>query len=81
MAAKVTTANTYTDAELVAIYRDHVAQKTIHGESYQNPNGSQFTDVSLVDAMKLLAYYEDRVERLAKDSQGIATNYARLVRS
>ena len=75
MAAKITTANTYTDAELLALWREADAQITISGQSYSNAVGT-FTAVDADKIKRAIVYYQDRID----SAQGIVQNLVRLVR-
>jgi len=76
MATKVTTANTYTDAELLALYREGVAQIAATGQSYQIA-GRTYTAASLPALRDTIDWLESRIS----SEQGMATNYVKLVRS
>lgn len=81
MVDKLTTANTYTDAELLALFREALAIVSISGQSYtmQLPGGGQRTWTS-VDASKLAQLVAEWEAKLTSSSNGLATNYVRLVR-
>jgi hypothetical protein len=76
MGAKITTANNYTDAELLALLREGVAQIAATGQSYQIA-GRTYNAASLPAMWDTI----ERLEaRMASESSGLATNYVRLVR-
>lgn len=76
MAAKITTANTYTDAELLALLREGVAQIAATGQSYSIA-GRTYTAANLPSMRDTIDWLESRISAA---SSGIVTNYARLVR-
>lgn len=76
MVTKVTTANTYTDAELLALLREGVALIAATGQSYQI-SGRMYTAANLPSMRDTIDWLEGRI---AAESNGIVTNYARLVR-
>lgn len=76
MVTKVTTANTYTDAELLALFREGVALIAATGQNYQIM-GRTFTAASLPSMWDTIERLETRI---AAAATGLATNYARLVR-
>lgn len=76
MVTKVTTANTYTDAELLALLREGVALIAATGQSYQI-SGRMFTAANLPSMRDTIDWLEGRI---SAESNGIVTNYARLVR-
>lgn len=77
MVTKVTTANTYTDAELLALYREGVALIAVGGQHYQIA-GRIFTAANLPAMWQMIELLENRIS--AASSGPIATNYVRLVR-
>lgn len=76
MAAKITTANTYTDAELLALLREGVAQIAATGKSY-SIGSRTYTAANLNDMRETIDWLESRI---ASASSGLATNLVRLVR-
>jgi hypothetical protein len=76
MVTKVTTANTYTDAELLALLREGVALIAATGQSYQI-SGRMYTAANLPSMRDTIDWLEGRI---SAESSGIVTNYARLVR-
>lgn len=76
MVTKVTTANTYTDAELLALLREGVALIAATGQSYQI-SGRTYTAANLPSMRDMIDWLEGRI---SSESNGIVTNYARLVR-
>lgn len=76
MVTKVTTANTYTDAELLALFREGVALIAATGQSYQI-GGRTYTAANLPTMREMIDWLEGRI---SVEANGIATNYARLVR-
>ena len=77
MVTKVTTANTYTDSELLALFREGVALIAATGQSYQIA-GRMYNAANLPAMRDTIDWLEGRV---TSDSSGLVTNYARLVRS
>jgi hypothetical protein len=77
MVTKVTTANTYSDAELLALFREGVALIAATGQSYQIA-GRTFSAASLPAMWDTIERLEARIS--AASSGPMATNYARLVR-
>lgn len=77
MAEKITTANEYTDAELLALWREADAQITISGQAYSNEIGS-FTAVDAEKIKRAISFYEDRI---SSASEGLAQNLCRLERA
>ena len=76
MVSKVTTANSYSDAELLALFREGVALIAATGQSYQIA-GRMFTASSLPSMRDTIDWLEGRI---STEANGIVTNYARLVR-
>jgi hypothetical protein len=77
MVTKVTTANSYTDAELLALFREGVALIAATGQNYQI--GSRIYNAASLPAMRdMIDWLEGRI---SSESNGIVTNYVRLVRS
>jgi len=76
MVTKVTTANTYTDAELLALLREGVALIAATGQSYQI-SGRMYTAANLPSMRDTIDWLEGRI---SAESNGIVTTYARLVR-
>ena len=77
MVTKVTTANTYSDAELLALFREGVALIAATGQSYQIA-GRTYNAASLPAMRDMIDWLEGRI---SAESNGIVTNYVRLVRS
>lgn len=77
MVAKVTTANTYTDAELLALLREGVALIAATGQSYAI-SGRTYTAANLPAMRETIDWLESRI---ASEDSGLATNYVRLVRT
>ena len=77
MVTKFTTANDYTDSELLALFREGVAAIAATGQSYQIA-GRMYTAASLPAMWKMIEQLETRIS--AATSGPIATNMARLVR-
>ena len=79
MPTKLSTANVYTDAELLALYREAVAIVSVSGQTYTtNINGHETTWTS-ADLDKLWETI-DRLESRINSTVAPATNLARLVR-
>lgn len=76
MVTKVTTANTYTDAELLALLREGVALIAATGQSYQIA-GRMYTAAQLPSMRDTIDWLESRI---AAAESGMVTNYVRLVR-
>ena len=76
MAAKITTANTYTDAELLALWREASAQVTQTGAGYTNAVGT-FTANDADKIQRMIDLYEARI---ASKSSGLVQNFARFQR-
>lgn len=76
MVTKVTTANTYTDAELLALFREGVALIAATGQSYQIA-GRTYTASSLPAMRDTIDWLESRI---SATDYGISSNLARLVR-
>lgn len=76
MVTKVTTANTYTDAELLALLREGVALIAATGQSYQIA-GRTYNAANLPAMRDTIDWLESRISSTAN---GIVTNYAKLVR-
>lgn len=77
MVTKVTTANTYSDAELLALFREGVALIAATGQSYQIA-GRTYNAANLPAMRDMIDWLEGRI---SAESNGIVTNYVRLVRS
>lgn len=77
MVTKVTTANAYTDAELLALFREGVALIAATGQSYVI-QGRTFTAANLPSMRDTIDWLESRI---SLTENGIATNLARRVRS
>lgn len=77
MVTKVTTANSYSDAELLALFREGAALIAATGQSYQVA-GRTFNAASLPVMWDTIERLEARIS--AASSGPIATNLARLVR-
>lgn len=76
MVTKVTTANAYTDAELLALFREGVALIAATGQSYQI--GTRTYSAANLPAMRdMIDWLEGRI---SSEANGMVTNYARLVR-
>lgn len=77
MVTKVTTANTYTDTELLALFREGVALIAATGQAYKI--GTREYNAANLPAMRdMIDWLEGRI---SIESNGIATNYTRLVRT
>jgi hypothetical protein len=76
MVTKVTTANSYSDAELLALFREGVALIAATGQSYQI-SGRTYNAASLPAMRDMIDWLEGRI---SAEANGIVTNYARLVR-
>jgi hypothetical protein len=76
MPTKITTANTYTDAELLALLREGVAQIAATGQSYSIA-GRTYTAAQLPQMRDTIDWLESR---LAAESSGLVNNLVRLVR-
>lgn len=76
MAAKITTENEYSDAELLALWREADAQITISGQSYSNEVGT-FTAVDAAKIKRAIEFYEARI---VSASEGLVQNLCQLVR-
>ena len=72
---KITTANTYSDQELLALWREAEAVVSVSGQSYTNAVGS-FTSANLDQIRKSIVFYESRIE----SSNGLSINIARIKR-
>jgi hypothetical protein len=77
MVTKVTTANSYSDAELLALFREGVALIAATGQSYQI-SGRTYNAASLPSMWDTIERLEARIS--AASSGPMATNYVRLVR-
>lgn len=77
MVTKFTTSNSYTDAELLALFREGVAAIAATGQSYQIA-GRTYTAASLDAMWKMIDNLERRIN--AADSGTLATNYVKVVR-
>lgn len=77
MVTKFTTANDYTDAELLALFREGVAAIAATGQSYQIA-GRMYTAASLPAMFTVMEQLERRID--AASSGTMATNLARIVR-
>lgn len=77
MVTKVTTANTYTDAELLALLREGVALIAATGQSYTIA-GRTYMAANLPAMRETIDWLESRI---SSTENGIVTNLARLVRS
>jgi len=77
MVTKFTTANDYTDAELLALFREGVAAIAATGQSYQIA-GRTYTAASLPHMFTYMEQLERRINAAASGT--MATNYVRLVR-
>jgi hypothetical protein len=76
MVTKVTTANSYSDAELLALFREGVAMIAATGQSYQI-SGRTYNAASLPAMRDMIDWLEGRI---STEANGIVTNYVRLVR-
>jgi hypothetical protein len=76
MVTKVTTANSYTDAELLALFREGVALIAATGQGY-TINGRTYTAANLPAMRDTIDWLETRI---ASSESGLATNLVRLVR-
>jgi hypothetical protein len=76
MVTKVTTANSYSDAELLALFREGVALIAATGQSYQI-SGRTYNAASLPAMRDMIDWLEGRI---SAEVNGIVTNYVRLVR-
>lgn len=77
MVTKVTTANTYTDTELLALFREGVALIAATGQAYKI--GTREYNAANLPAMRdMIDWLEGRI---SIEANGIATNYTRLVRT
>lgn len=77
MVTKVTTANTYTDTELLALFREGVALIAATGQAYKI--GTREYNAANLPAMRdMIDWLEGRI---SIETNGIATNYTRLVRT
>jgi hypothetical protein len=76
MVTKVTTANSYSDAELLALFREGVALIAATGQSYQI-SGRTYNAASLPAMRDMIDWLEGRI---SAEANGIVTNYVRLVR-
>jgi hypothetical protein len=76
MVTKVTTANSYSDADLLALFREGVALIAATGQSYQI-SGRTYNAASLPAMRDMIDWLEGRI---SAEANGIVTNYARLVR-
>ncbi len=76
MVTKVTTANSYSDAELLALFREGVALIAATGQSYQI-SGRTYNAASLPAMRDMIDWLEGRI---SAETEGLVTNYARLVR-
>lgn len=75
MATKYEAADTYTDQEIVDLYRQCLARGAVSGEEYYIGNRRiRFPGVD--KALQIIQAFEAR----AADSSGLAMNYARLNR-
>lgn len=77
MVTKVTTANSYSDAELLALFREGVALIAATGQSYQI-SGRTYNAANLPAMRDMIDWLEGRI---SAEANGIVTNYVRLVRS
>lgn len=76
MPTKITTANTYTDAELLALLREGVAQIAATGQSY-SVAGRTYTAAQLPQMRDTIDWLESKITGA---SEGLVTNQIRLVR-
>ena len=76
MVTKVTTANSYTDAELLALLREGVALIAATGQSYMI-SGRTYTAANLPAMRDTIDWLESRI---SSSESGVATNLVRLVR-
>jgi hypothetical protein len=76
MVTKVTTANTYSDTELLTLFREGVALIAATGQSYQI-SGRTYNAASLPAMRDMIDWLEGRI---SAEANGIVTNYVRLVR-
>ena len=77
MVTKVTTANNYSDTELLALFREGVALIAATGQAYKI--GTREYNAGSLPAMRdMIDWLEGRI---SAEANGIVTNYARLVRT
>jgi hypothetical protein len=72
---KYSTTNDYTDAELLALYRECLARISVSGQSYQ-VMGRIFTAANLAEVRRQIEWLEGRIN----SASGMATNIARIKR-
>jgi hypothetical protein len=80
MTEKYAAANDYTDAELLALYRECLARISVSGQSYQMTLGGgtrNFTAADLKQVREMVTWLEDKISRV---SAGSTVNYANLTR-
>ena len=77
MVTKFVTANAYTDAELLALFREGVAAIAATGQSYQIA-GRMYTASSLPAMFTVMEQLERRIDAATYGT--IATNLVRMVR-
>lgn len=75
--SKYEAANTYTDAELLALYREAAARVSVSGQSYKLGT-KEFTAADLPEIRRMIDWLDQRVNAAA--GQGMAHNVARLKR-
>ncbi len=75
MVTKYEAADTYTDQEIVDLYRQLIARGAVSGEEYYIGN-RRIRFPGLDNALKVIREFEQRVS----ESTGIASNRVRLVR-
>ena len=68
---------TYTDQQLLDLFRECLARIAVSGQSYQMPGGRMFTAANLTEVRNMVSYYEAKVGQASGTG---STNYARLKR-
>jgi len=72
---KITTANSYTDVELLALWREADAVVSVSGQSYTNAIGT-FTSANLDQIRASIMFYESRIS----GDSGLSINIASIKR-
>lgn len=73
---KITTPHSYSNAEMVALYRECLAVISVRGARYRMPNGVEYTSLNIPDVLKLLDHFEAAAAADAAGVTGLVTNYA-----
>lgn len=84
MSDKYVADNSYTDAELLLLYREALARISVSGQSYQASIGGgtrMFTSADLNEVQGMISWLENRIDMVSAANGGAkAVNYAKFAR-